>query len=73
MICQVMTAARMQKDKYVPFGVASELVTENGDPVDSPTRLEMALELFRRRSVVDLVHTRVSESSFKFFAFQAQR
>jgi hypothetical protein len=68
-----MTAARMYREKNVPFGMTSKLVTEDGDPVDSPTCLEMALKLFRRRSVVDLVHTSMSESSFKFSAFQAQR
>jgi hypothetical protein len=31
-----------------------ELVAKDGDPVDCSTRLEMCLELFRSRAVIDL-------------------
>ena len=34
----------------------SELVTEDGDPVDGTTRLKVLLNLLRRRSVVNLYH-----------------
>ena len=39
---------------YVPFGVASELVTQNGDPVDDTTCLEMLLYLLRVSGIIDL-------------------
>ena len=42
--------------RYVdrPFRMTGELVTENGNPVDRSTRLEMTLQLFWGSAVIDL-------------------
>lgn len=41
------------------LGVTRELITQNGDTVNRTAALEMLLDLFRRRAVVDLCEVRV--------------
>ena len=39
---------------HLPFGVTCEFVTEDGDAVDGPTRLKVGLDIFGRRTVINL-------------------
>jgi len=39
---------------HLPFGVTCEFVAEDGDAVDSSTGLKVGLDIFGRRTIVNL-------------------
>lgn len=48
------------KRENLPFRVATELITEDGDPVDWPTTMKMLLQFFCSSTIVNLDITAIS-------------
>lgn len=39
---------------HLPFGMTREFVAEDGDAVDGTTRLKVSLDIFGRRTIINL-------------------
>ena len=48
------------EERWVPFGMTSELVTEDSDTVDGTAGLKVGLDIFGRRAIVNLWKVRGS-------------
>ena len=51
-------AKKIIEERWVPFGMTCELVTEDGDTVDGPAGLKVGLDIFSRRAIVNLSKVR---------------
>ena len=48
------------EERWVPFGMTCELVTEDGDTVDGTAGLKVGLYIFSRRAIINLLKVRGS-------------